>query len=52
MQTCIKCDALLPEGAIYCPTCGKKQTAQPSKKHVHRRNRWLSFDGHSPLFRA
>lgn len=32
MQSCIKCAAPLPEGALYCPLCGKKQTAQPSKK--------------------
>lgn len=25
---CIKCKAPLPDGAIYCPMCGKKQTVQ------------------------
>lgn len=25
---CIKCKAPLPEGAIFCPMCGKKQTVQ------------------------
>ena len=38
MQACIKCATPLPGGAIYCPLCEKKQTAQPSKKGLsHRR---------------
>lgn len=28
---CIKCGAPLPDGALYCPTCGKKQTAEKRK---------------------
>ena len=34
---CIKCKATLPEGAIYCPLCGKKQT-QEKKKRRKRAN--------------
>lgn len=30
---CIKCQAPLPEGALYCPACGKKQTT------THRKTR-------------
>ena len=37
MPNCIKCKADLPEGAIFCPTCGKKQTAEP-RKHKKRAN--------------
>lgn len=29
---CIKCKATLPEGAIYCPLCGKKQTPEQRKR--------------------
>lgn len=29
---CIKCKATLPEGAIYCPLCGKKQTLEKKKR--------------------
>lgn len=29
---CIKCKATLPEGAIYCPLCGKKQTPEKRKR--------------------
>jgi len=29
---CIKCKAALPEGAIYCPLCGKKQTPEKKKR--------------------
>lgn len=28
---CIKCRASLPEGALYCPACGKKQAATERK---------------------
>ena len=28
---CIKCRAELPDGAVYCPACGKKQTPQQRK---------------------
>lgn len=34
---CIKCKATLPEGAIYCPLCGKKQTPD-KRKHRKRAN--------------
>lgn len=30
-MNCIKCKALLPEGALYCPMCGKKQTPEKRK---------------------
>lgn len=38
MSNCIKCAADLPQGALYCPMCGKKQTAQtnPEKKRTGR----------------
>lgn len=29
---CIKCKATLPDGAIYCPLCGKKQTPEKKKR--------------------
>ena len=29
---CIKCKAMLPEGALYCPLCGKKQTPETRKR--------------------
>lgn len=29
---CIKCKATLPEGAIYCCVCGKKQVPEPRKR--------------------
>lgn len=32
MGDCIKCAAPLPEGALYCPMCGKKQTAEKRKR--------------------
>lgn len=37
MDTCIKCKRELPEGAIYCPACGKKQqaAARKAKKRVN-----------------
>ena len=31
MQKCVKCAAELPEGAMFCHICGKKQTATPRK---------------------
>lgn len=31
MANCIKCEAALPEGARYCPSCGRKQIATPRK---------------------
>lgn len=34
---CIKCKATLPEGALYCPLCGKKQTPE-ARKHRKRAN--------------
>ena len=37
MPDCIKCKAPLPEGAIFCPTCGKRQEAAP-RKHRKRAN--------------
>lgn len=29
---CIKCKATLPEGAVYCHLCGKKQVPEPRKR--------------------
>lgn len=29
---CVKCKATLPEGAIFCPLCGKKQTPEKKKR--------------------
>lgn len=34
---CIKCKKDIPEGAVWCPWCGKKQ--QTAKRKVHRRAR-------------
>lgn len=34
---CIKCKSLLPEGALFCPACGKRQTPEP-RKHRRRAN--------------
>lgn len=36
-MNCVKCKAELPEGAVYCPVCGKKQTAE-KKKALKRAN--------------
>lgn len=33
MPNCIKCQAPLPDGALFCPSCGKKQVAEPRKHH-------------------
>lgn len=35
---CKKCNAELPEGALYCPMCGKKQTSAPQRKTLKRAN--------------
>lgn len=37
MQNCVKCKAPLPEGALFCPACGKRQEAAP-RKHRKRAN--------------
>lgn len=31
MEYCIKCKKELPQGALYCPACGKKQTPEKRK---------------------
>lgn len=31
MSECIKCRAALPDGALFCPACGKKQVAEKRK---------------------
>ena len=31
MANCIKCKAALPDGALFCPFCGKKQVAEKRK---------------------
>lgn len=33
MSICIKCNAELPDGAQYCPACGKKQAPEPRRYH-------------------
>jgi integrase len=38
MASCSKCAAPLPEGAVYCPACGKKQTSTPARKALKRAN--------------
>lgn len=38
MASCAKCAAPLPDGAIYCPTCGKKQIATTARKALKRAN--------------
>ena len=30
-KICIRCAALLPEDAIFCPKCGKKQVHEKEK---------------------
>ena len=37
MEICIKCKKELPEGALYCPACGKKQVAGKREKKAHVR---------------
>lgn len=37
MPNCIKCKTELPEGAVFCHICGKRQTAEP-RKHRKRAN--------------
>ena len=31
-MNCKKCGAVLPDGAIFCPMCGRKQTRERSPK--------------------
>lgn len=37
MAECIKCKSDLPDGALFCPACGKKQASEP-RKHKKRAN--------------
>ncbi len=37
MSCCIKCKADMPNGALFCPLCGKKQTSD-TRKHRKRAN--------------
>lgn len=37
MANCIKCKAELPDGAVFCHLCGKRQTPEP-RKHKKRAN--------------
>lgn len=37
MSQCVKCKAPLPDGAVFCPACGKRQTQEP-RKHRKRAN--------------
>lgn len=36
-MNCIKCQSDLPDGAVFCPACGKRQVAEP-RKHRKRAN--------------
>lgn len=36
MPNCIKCKAVLPDGALFCPSCGKKQI--PDKRKYRKRS--------------
>ena len=35
---CIKCGKEIPDGALFCPWCGKKQTTTSTKKYRKRAN--------------
>ena len=37
MSTCIKCSTELPDGALFCHICGKKQTVGEKRKSVRSR---------------
>ena len=37
MNSCIKCRKELPDDALFCPACGKRQEAAP-RKHRKRGN--------------
>ena len=37
MSLCVKCAAELPDGALYCHKCGKKQTVQERKRSTKSR---------------
>lgn len=37
MPDCVKCKKPLPDGALFCPACGKRQTPKP-RKHRKRAN--------------
>jgi len=37
MEKCVKCAAELPEGAKFCPYCGKKQVTGEKRKHGRSR---------------
>lgn len=39
MGLCIKCKKELPNGALFCPWCGKKQAASPRKRKSRRPNK-------------
>lgn len=30
-MNCVKCGGSLPDGAVFCPMCGRRQTAEPRK---------------------
>lgn len=36
-MNCIKCNAILPENAVFCPTCGKKQAVSQRKRSTSSR---------------
>lgn len=33
MPNCVKCKKALPDEAVFCPSCGKKQAPEPRKYH-------------------
>ncbi|MDY3618459.1 tyrosine-type recombinase/integrase [Agathobaculum sp.] len=43
---CVKCRAPLPEGALFCPRCGKKQVRIKRARHAKRSN------GYGTIFKA
>ena len=47
MPTCVKCYYALPEGAAYCPKCGKKQPPaepRPKKDYGYKRS-YFTYEG-------
>ena len=38
MNQCTRCKAELPDNAVFCPACGKKQIAQEKRKSLKRAN--------------
>lgn len=51
-MNCIKCGAALPEGAVYCCFCGKKQTATDRKGRKRANGEGTVFKDGSGRWRA